>query len=81
LKIRDSWKLNLEPYNGLENPKSNLTAFLIVAGRVDLDEAEEDAGYCKLFSENMCGQALMWFTQLEPGSISNINELSALFLK
>ncbi|KAG7588597.1 Ribonuclease H-like superfamily [Arabidopsis suecica] len=67
LRIRDSRKLNLEPYNGLEDPKSYLAAFLITAGRVDLDEAEEDAGYCKLFSENLCGQALMWFTQLEPG--------------
>jgi len=35
---------------------------LIAAGGVDLDEAEEDAGYSKLFSENLCGQALMWFT-------------------
>jgi len=79
--MRDSRKLNLEPYNGLEDPKSSLEAFLIAAGRVDLDEAEEDTGYCKLFSENLCGQALMWFTQLEPGSISNFNELSAVFLK
>ncbi|KAG7583597.1 Ribonuclease H domain [Arabidopsis suecica] len=38
-------------------------------------------GYCKLFSENLCGQALMWFTQLEPGSINIFDELSAVFLK
>jgi len=44
LRIRDSRKLNLEPYNGLEDPKSYLAAFLIAAGRVDLDKAEEDAG-------------------------------------
>jgi len=81
LRIRDSRKLNLESYNGLEDPKGYLAAFLIAAGRVDLNEADEDVGYCKLFSENLCGQALMWFTQLEPGSISNFNELSAVFLK
>jgi len=50
LKIRDSRKLNLEPYNGLEDPKSYLAAFLIAAKRVDLDEDEEYAGFCKLFS-------------------------------
>ncbi|KAL9293341.1 putative retrotransposon gag domain-containing protein [Arabidopsis thaliana] len=81
LRIRDSRKPNLEPYNSLEDPKDYLAAFLIVDGRVDLNEADEDAGYCKLFSENLCGQALMWFTQLEPDSISNFNELSAVLLK
>ena len=61
LRIKDSRKLNLEPYNGLEVPKGYLTTFLIAAERFDLDEAEEDAGYCKCFFENLCGQALMWF--------------------
>ncbi|CAE5959511.1 unnamed protein product [Arabidopsis arenosa] len=59
LRIKDSRKLKLDPYSGLEDPKSYLAAFLIAAGRVELDEAVEDAGYCKLFSENLCGQALM----------------------
>ncbi|KAG7552073.1 Integrase catalytic core [Arabidopsis thaliana x Arabidopsis arenosa] len=81
LRIKDSRKLKLDQYSGLEDPKSYLAAFLIAAGRVELDEADEDAGYCKLFSENLCGQALMWFTQLEPGSINNFDELSAVFLK
>ncbi|KAG7564374.1 Integrase catalytic core [Arabidopsis suecica] len=81
LRIKDSQKLKLDPYGGLEDPKSYLATFLIAAGRVKLDEADEDAGYCKLFSENLCGQALMWFTQLEPGSINNFDELSAVFLK
>ncbi|KAG7564974.1 Reverse transcriptase domain [Arabidopsis suecica] len=81
LRIKDSRKLKLDPYSGLEDPKSYLAAFLIAAGRVELNEADEDAGYCKLFSENLCGQALMWFTQLEPGSINNFDELSAVFLK
>ncbi|KAG7530646.1 Retrotransposon gag domain [Arabidopsis thaliana x Arabidopsis arenosa] len=81
LRIKDSRKLKLDPYSGLEDPKSYLAAFLIAAGRVELDEADEDAGYCKLFWENLCGQALIWFTQLEPGSINNFDELSAVFLK
>jgi len=49
--------------------------------QIDLEEVDEDAWYYKVFSENLCGQALMWFTQLEPGSIGNFNELSAVFLK
>ena len=61
LRIKDFRKLNLEPYNGLEVPKGYLATFLIAVGQVDLDEAEEDAGYCKHFFENLCGQALMWF--------------------
>ncbi|KAG7552744.1 Retrotransposon gag domain [Arabidopsis thaliana x Arabidopsis arenosa] len=51
LRIKDSRKLKLDPYSGLEDPKSYLAAFLIAAGR------------------------------LEPGSINNFDELSAVFLK
>ncbi|KAG7542873.1 Retrotransposon gag domain [Arabidopsis thaliana x Arabidopsis arenosa] len=81
LRIKDSRKLKLDPYSGVGDPKNYLAGFLIAAGRVELDEADEDAGYCKLFSENLSGQALTWFTQLEPGSISNFDELSAEFVK
>ncbi|KAG7533106.1 Retrotransposon gag domain [Arabidopsis thaliana x Arabidopsis arenosa] len=42
---------------------------------------EEDAGYCKLFSENLSGSALLWFTQLEPRTIDSFKELSSAFLK
>ena len=45
-----------------------------------MKDTEEDAWYCKLFSENLMGQALMSFTQLELGSNGNFNELSATFL-
>ena len=60
LRIKDFQKLNLEPYNGLEDRKSYLAAFLITDGRVDLEKSEEDAGYCKLFpktwpSKPWCG--------------------------
>ncbi|KAG7584809.1 Ribonuclease H domain [Arabidopsis thaliana x Arabidopsis arenosa] len=65
----------------IRRPKELSRSFSDCRGRVELDEADEDAGYCKLFSENLCGQALMWFTQLEPGSINNFDELSAVFLK
>ncbi|KAG7578877.1 Retrotransposon gag domain [Arabidopsis thaliana x Arabidopsis arenosa] len=53
----------------------------IAAGRIDLESDEEDAGYCKLFSENLSGSALLWFTQLEPGTIDSFKELSSAFLK
>ncbi|KAG7557013.1 Retrotransposon gag domain [Arabidopsis suecica] len=48
----------------------------IAAGRIDLEPDEEDAGYCKLFSENLSGSALLWFTQLEPESIDNLWNLT-----
>ncbi|KAG7552365.1 Retrotransposon gag domain [Arabidopsis thaliana x Arabidopsis arenosa] len=53
----------------------------IAAGRIDLEPDEEDAGYCKLFSENLSGSALLWFTQLEPESIDSFKKLSSAFLK
>ncbi|KAG7588646.1 Retrotransposon gag domain [Arabidopsis suecica] len=53
----------------------------IAAGRIDLEPDEEDAGYCKLFSENLSGSALLWFTQLELGTIDSFKELSSAFLK
>ncbi|MFX5441835.1 hypothetical protein ABTD45_19655, partial [Acinetobacter baumannii] len=62
--------------DGKGDPKSHLDVFQILAGRIELKAHEEDAGFCKLFSENLSGSALIWFTQLEPGSIDN--ELSAV---
>lgn len=56
-------------------------AFQIELGRVGLEEHEEDADYRKLFSENLSSLELLWFTQLEPGSISSFNKLSEIFLK
>jgi len=58
-----------------------LTSFQVIAGRVPLEPHEEDAGLCKLFSENLFGPALTWFTQLEEGSIDNFKQLSTAFIK
>ncbi|KAG7557024.1 DNA-directed DNA polymerase family B exonuclease domain [Arabidopsis suecica] len=81
LRIKDSRKVKLPTYDGKGDPKNHLAAFQIAAGRIDLEPEEEDAGYCKLFSENLSGSALLWFTQLEPESIDSFKELSSAFLK
>ncbi|KAG7543396.1 Retrotransposon gag domain [Arabidopsis thaliana x Arabidopsis arenosa] len=81
LRIKDSRKVNLPTYDGKGDPKNHLAAFQIAVGRIDLEQDEEDAGYCKLFSENLSGSALLWFTQLEPGTIDSFKELSSAFLK
>ncbi|KAG7585636.1 Ribonuclease H-like superfamily [Arabidopsis thaliana x Arabidopsis arenosa] len=81
LRIKDSRKVNLPTYDGKGDPKNHLAAFQIAAGRIDLEPDEEDAGYCKLFSENLSGSALLWFTQLELGTIDSFKELSSAFLK
>ncbi|KAG7536863.1 Retrotransposon gag domain [Arabidopsis suecica] len=67
----------------MENPDVTFSDdfIKIAAGRIDLEPDEEDAGYCKLFSENLSGSALLWFTQLEPGTIDSFKELSSAFLK
>ncbi|KAG7579011.1 Retrotransposon gag domain [Arabidopsis thaliana x Arabidopsis arenosa] len=81
LQIKDSRKVNLPTYEGKGDPKSHLADFKIAAGRINLEEHKEDAGYCKLFSENLSGSALLWFTQFELGSIKSFNELSTVFMK
>ncbi|KAG7536943.1 Integrase catalytic core [Arabidopsis suecica] len=81
LPIKDSRKVKLPTYDGKGDPKNHLAAFQIAAGRIYLEPDEEDAGYCKLFSENLSGSALLWFTQLEPESIDSFKELSSAFLK
>ena len=54
-KIKDARRVNLPTYDGQGDPKSPLAAFQIAAGRVDLEPHKEDAGYCKLFLENLFG--------------------------
>ncbi|KAG7599437.1 Retrotransposon gag domain [Arabidopsis suecica] len=81
LRIKDFQKVKLPTYDGKGDPKNHLAAFQIAAGRIDLEPDEEDAGYSKLFSENLSGSALLWFTQLEPGTIDSFKELSSAFLK
>ncbi|KAG7556855.1 Retrotransposon gag domain [Arabidopsis suecica] len=81
LRIKDSRKVKLPTYDGKGDPKNHLAAFQIAAGRIDLEQDEQDAGYCKLFSENLSGSALLWFTQLEPGTIDSFKALSSAFLK
>ncbi|KAG7543367.1 Retrotransposon gag domain [Arabidopsis thaliana x Arabidopsis arenosa] len=81
LRIKDSRKVKLPTYDGKGDPKNHLAASQIAAGRIDLEPDEEDAGYCKLFSENLSGSALLWFTQLELGTIDSFKELSSAFLK
>ncbi|KAG7548005.1 Integrase catalytic core [Arabidopsis suecica] len=79
LRIKDSRKLKLDPYSGLEDPKSYLAAFLIAAGRVELDEADEDAGYCKLFSENLCAFRTLIFGICHKGRMSHFEFSSTKF--
>lgn len=70
----------MHPYDGKDDPKSHLAASQIVAGRIELEAHEEDAGFCKHFYENLSGLALIWFTQLEPGFINSFNEFSPAFI-
>ncbi|KAL9299237.1 hypothetical protein AtEden1_Chr2g0230281 [Arabidopsis thaliana] len=62
LHIRDFRDFKLPSYNDKGDPKEHLTSFQVIAGWVPLEPHEEDAGLCKLFSENLSGPALTWFT-------------------
>ncbi|KAL9308537.1 putative retrotransposon gag domain-containing protein [Arabidopsis thaliana] len=81
LRIREFRDFKLPVYNGKGDLNEHLTSFQVIVGRVPLEPYEEDAGLCKLFSENLSGPALTWFTQLEKGSIDNFKQLSTAFIK
>ena len=80
-RICEFQDFKLPSYNGKGDPKEHLTSFQVIAERVPLEPHEEDVGLCKLFSENLSGPALTWFTQLEEGSIDNFKQLSTAFIK
>lgn len=79
-RIRDARQVKFPMHDGKGDPKSHLAAFQIAMGRIELETHEEYAGFCKLLSENLSGQAFIWFTQLEPESVNSFNELSSAFI-
>lgn len=60
---KDARKIELLIYISLGDSKTHIMTFWITAGRVDLDERDRDAGYCRLFAER--------FSKLAKGSIDS----------
>ncbi|KAF3562812.1 hypothetical protein DY000_02017217 [Brassica cretica] len=71
-----------EPFQGLphQDPINHIEEFEDLVSRSEQNEVSEYHMLCKIFPYSISGDSLSWFSQLQPGSLTSLEDIERAFL-